>query len=557
MIEKRPAVLVIGGSGVFGSHLCRRLARLKLYRICVGGRSAQNAGGLLGELMAIDPQCAAEFVEVDRAGLDGERLVQLSVLAVVDAAGPFQDCSYTVVNAAIAARVHYIDLSDARAFVKGIRAFGDDAKAAGICVLTGASSTPAISNALIREMTTGWQSVDRILVAILPGNHAPRGRSVMAAILSWVGEPVPVFDDGRWQVQSGWSWTRKVALGSLRRRNAALAETPDLDVLVDDFRPRVSAKFYAGLELGLMHHGLRIAGALRRWKLLPRLDRLTGLFLQLSRPLGIFGSDTGGMVVEVGGADAAGVPVCATSRIVAKSGHGPIIPSLAAVALLKRLALGKLVFRGAGHAGKHVEIDEIMALVQDLDIQMERDVSVLPKALFRTVLGEAIFAKMPKTTQVLHRGVPAVLASGFADIAPADNVVGRFISWLFRFPRPGKNIPLDVLIEQTADGERWERRYPDRAMKSVMSNAIADDQTLEERFGPISFRMKISARSDGLDMQMMSARMGFLPLPNFMVPRVVATERVDDLGQHLFDVSISLAVIGRIVHYKGWLSLGD
>jgi NAD(P)-dependent dehydrogenase (short-subunit alcohol dehydrogenase family) len=557
MSDKRPAVLVIGGSGVFGSHLCRRLARLGLYRIYVGGRSAKNAAGLLGELMAIDPQCAAEFVEVDRARLGSERMVQLEVFAVVDAAGPFQDCSYTVVNAAIAAGVHYIDLSDARAFVKGIDDFGGDAKAAGIAVLTGASSTPAISNAMIRHMVTDWKSIDRILVAILPGNHAPRGRSVMAAILSWVGEPVRVFDDGRWQSQSGWSGARKIGLGTLGQRNAALAETPDLDVLVDDFRPRVSGRFYAGLELGIMHHGLRIAGALRRWRLLPRLDWLTGLFLQLSRPLGVLGSDTGGMVVEVSGVGADGISTFAKSRIVAKSGDGPIIPSLAAVAILQRLALGKLAFRGADHAGHHVNIEEIMSLVTDLDIHLESDAPQHNKALFRAVLGDAEFAGMPKTTRALHRGAPAVMASGFADIGPADNAVGRFVSWLFRFPKPGKNVPLDVLIEQTEEGERWERRYPDRVMKSVMSKANAEDRTLEERFGPISFRMKISGHRDGLDMQMLSARTGKLTLPKFMVPEVIATERVDGQGHHLFDVSIGLPVIGRIVHYKGWLSLGD
>ncbi|MGL4488961.1 MAG: SDR family oxidoreductase [Rhizobiaceae bacterium] len=557
MFEKRPAVLVIGGAGVFGSHLCRRLARLKLYRIYVGGRSERNAASLLDELAAIDAGCEAEFICLDRAKITAQDLRALDLLAVVDAAGPFQDSAYDLVKAAIEAQVHYIDLCDARRFVQGIRAYDEQAKAAGVCVLTGASSTPAISNAMMRGMVSGWQSVDRLMVAILPGNHAPRGRSVMAAILSWVGEPVRVFDDGHWQEQSGWGGSGKISLGTLGVRHAALAETPDLDVLVEDFKPRISARFHAGLELGVMHHGLRLAGLLRRWRLVPRLGRFTGLFQALARPLGAFGSDAGGMVVEASGVDARGRSVFAVRRLVARSGHGPIIPALAAVALLKRLAKGHLAFRGADHSGHYVEMDEIMEIVSDLDIQLETDEPTHTPMLFRTVLGDTDFEHMPHTTKQLHRGAPAVMAKGFADIAPADNLAGRLISALFRFPKPGENVPLKALIEHTKDSERWERHYPDRVMSSVMGNPIAGNQSLEERFGLLSFRMKISARDDGLDMHMMSAGMGWLPLPKFLVPQVIATERVGNQGEHLFDVSISLALIGRIVHYKGWLLVAD
>jgi Domain of unknown function (DUF4166) len=116
-------------------------------------------------------------------------------------------------------------------------------------------------------------------------------------------------------------------------------------------------------------------------------------------------------------------------------------------------------------------------------------------------------------------------------------------------------VPVSVLVEQTQDGERWLRRYPGREMKSFMSHPARGTRSLEERFGPFSFRMKISGREDGLDMHMVSARMGPLPLPKFMTPKIKATERTNPKGEHLFDVSISLPLIGRIVHYAGWLTL--
>jgi saccharopine dehydrogenase-like NADP-dependent oxidoreductase len=554
MHEVRPRALIIGGSGVFGAHLCRRLARLKQYEILVGGRSAKKADLLCDELLALDDACAARFVSVERTAITAVDLKKFGVCVVVDAAGPFQDSKYNLVEAAIEAQVHYVDLSDARDFVSRIKAYDSAAQAAGIAVLMGASSTPAVSNAMLRDLVTGWTSLDRVYVSIVPGNKAPRGRSVMHAILTWVGEPVRVFDDGDWQSQAGWSRQRRVSLEAGDARYSSLAETPDLDVLVEDFRPRVAARFHAGLELSVMHRGLQVLGWLRRQKLLPNLAALTAPLFYAATILGRFGTDIGGMVVEATGVDRDGDMVRASTKLIAHQGDGPIIPSLAAVALLKRIANGELNFRGASHAGHHIETREIMALVHDLAIRLESNIEQLSAPLFQTVLGQS-FAMMPPTTQQLHRGSPAVFGEGLADIAKPDSVLGQWISALFRFPKPGKTVPVSVLVERNETGERWVRRYPGRTMASVMSNGNPDNQTLEETFGPLSFRMKITAHKDGLDMKMQSARIGWLPLPRFMVPAVSATERVDTDGRHLFDVSIGLPMIGRIVHYRGWLSL--
>jgi NAD(P)-dependent dehydrogenase (short-subunit alcohol dehydrogenase family) len=573
MIDARPAVLVIGGSGVFGAHLCRRLARLKLYFIYVGGRNRSNAAGLLEDLNFIDPGCEARFVPADRNKVTAAELKWLGIAAVVDAAGPFQGSSYRLPEAAINAGIHYIDLSDARVFTAGIGALDKSARTAGVAVLTGASSTPALSNAMLRDLTAGWQSIDRIWVSIVPGSGPvtfPRswrelksnlvktntpGYSVIEAILSWAGEPVRVFDDARWQFQTGWGGNRKVLLGYLGWRRTALAETPDLDVLVSDFHPRLSARFHAGVEIGIMHNGLRLFAALRRSRLVPRLTFLTNLLHSAAQAQAFYGSGSGGMVVEADGINAKGEAVQAAARLIALNGHGPVIPALSAVAILKRMASADFDFRGASHAGRHITASEVLELVPDLAIRLETETKPRVVALFKTVLGREAFAALPQVTQDLHRGAPAVLGKGRADIDAPETIAGRVISALFRFPKPGKDVPVSVLVEQTQGGERWLRRYPGREMKSFMSHPDPGTQSLEERFGPFSFRMKISGREDGLDMHMVSARMGPLPLPKFMTPKIKATERTNPIGEHLFDVSISLPLIGRIVHYAGWLTL--
>jgi saccharopine dehydrogenase-like NADP-dependent oxidoreductase len=564
MNKPRPSVLVIGGSGVFGSHLCRRLARLGLFQIIVGGRSAKKSAALLAELNLIDLECRARFASVNRSVVTAAQLKELGSVALIDAAGPFQGNDYRLPEAAIEAGIHYIDLADARAFVGGIGALDEKAKAAGVAVLSGASSTPAISGAILRDLTAGWQSIDRIWVSIVPGSRGDvnsrridppmPGRSVIEAILSWTGERVRVFDDGRWQTRYGWSGIRKVNLGSLGWRRASLAETPDLDVLVEDFQPRISARFHAGLELGLMHNGMRILSAMRCRGLLPRLTLLAGVMTRPAQFLGRFGTDTGGMVVEAEGLDANGHAVRAEAQLTATNGHGPVIPSLAAVALLKQIAEGKLTFRGASHAGRILKAEEIMCLVPDLSIRLTTETPPRGKPLFRQVLGNS-FDMMPSATQKLHRGAPAIFGEGRADIEAPDNMTGRLISSLFRFPRPGKDVPVSVLVEQTETGERWLRRYPGRDMLSFMGNPGSNAQTLEERFGWLSFRMNIIAHADGLDMEMVSARCCALKLPKFVTPRITASERTDTSNRHLFDVSIRLPLIGRIVRYEGWLAL--
>jgi saccharopine dehydrogenase-like NADP-dependent oxidoreductase len=564
MSKPRVSVLVIGGSGVFGTHLCRRLAQLKLFQIQVGGRSLHNAIPFITELREIDPGCDPRFVLLDRNSLSAEELRRLGVATVVDAAGPFQNSSYSLVEAAIAAGTHYIDLADSRSFVAGIGGLDLRAKNGGVAIITGASSTPAVSNAVLRDLTAGWRSIDRIWVSIVPGSWselklrptAPPmpGRSVIEAILSWTGEPVRIFEDGRWQIQTGWSGLRKVRLGHLGWRRASLAETPDLDILVNDFNPRVSARFNAGLDLGFMHNGLRILATLRHWRLLPRLTAFTGLLQTVATTLAPYGSNAGGMIIEVDGVDQGGLTVRAEAQLIATNGHGPIIPSLAAVALLKQIADGRLTYRGASHAGLHLKTKEIIELVPDLSIKLTTETRPHAKPLFGYAMGNP-FGTMPSATQTLHRGTPAVIGEGAADIDAPDNFAGRLISALFRFPKPGKEVPISVLVEQTPAGERWLRRYPGRDMLSFMGNPDAKAQTIEERFGPFAFRMNISGHANGLDMEMVSARFGALKLPRFLTPDVTATERTDTSNRHLFDVSIRLPLIGKIVRYAGWLTL--
>lgn len=317
-------VLILGATGVFGSRLVERLAREPGLALVLAARNRDKLDGLAARF-GID----AEVRPLDRTRITAADLAGIDV--VVDAAGPFQDSHTQVIEAAIAARVHYIDLADGRAFVAAIRAFDRRARGAGIAVVTGASSIPALSHAVLDRLTTGWTSIDTIRVGIFPGNRAPRGLAVVEAILSYAGRPVRVFRDGAWRAVPGWGLTHRWRIDGVGARWASVCDTPDQDLLVERYRPTRAAEFFAGVELSIMHLGLAALTLPVRWGLIGSLRPAARLLHRIAVWLHPFGSDRGAMAVQVSGTDGT-----ATWTLDASANRGPYVPVLACVALLRK-----------------------------------------------------------------------------------------------------------------------------------------------------------------------------------------------------------------------------
>jgi hypothetical protein len=353
------SVMIIGATGVFGSRLVEQLAVLGGVDLILAGRDATKADGMLADLRARG--FSARFEVFDRNYPSTEKLKALAPRVIVDAAGPFQKSSLALAEAAIVAGVHYIDLADARDFVARIVSLDGAARKAGVAVISGASSTPALSHAVVDHLVQGWQRTHHILVAISPGNRAPRGLSVIAAILSYVGEPIALFRGCAQTTAYGWSLNESLDIAGVGRRPVALCETPDLDLLVTRYNPTVAAEFKAGLELGVMHHGLRLLGFLRVRGLLPNLAVFAKPMRFLAGLLYWFGSDRGGMVVRVVGRNASDTPCTATWSLAAEQGIGPIVPCLPALALIERFAACNPPEAGAYAASGHVRYDEMMS----------------------------------------------------------------------------------------------------------------------------------------------------------------------------------------------------
>lgn len=336
--------LVLGGYGNFGARICRALAGDGRLELLIAGRDQARAQSLADSL---PPGAQAVALDHNAAGF-AQRLQALDVGLLIHTAGPFQQQAYAVAHAAAAAGAHYIDLADGRRFVCDFPAAMEPTfSAAGRTAICGASTVPALSSAVIDHLCDRWQRIDTMDICIAPAQTAPRGLATLAGVLSYCGEPLQLWDEGRWQTRLGWANPEPVQFARLRPRLGALCDIPDLELFPAHYRVRRRVMFRAALEVGLAQRGLAGLARLRAWGLVRQPARLAGFLNTGARAFDGLGSSLGGMVVRVEGLDAAGRPARRAWHIAADDDHGPEIPCMAAILLARKLAAGHHLPAGA------------------------------------------------------------------------------------------------------------------------------------------------------------------------------------------------------------------
>lgn len=352
-------IVLFGGSGVFGFRLADRILKTTDCELFIVSRSDARCEETIIKLKKCHPTSHIQSFIADRNTVSASMLRKLDAFIVVDTAGPFQASSRTLPEAAIEAGCHFIDIADARDYVAAFAELDAIARKMGVLAITGASSTPALSNAVLDAMTTEWRHVESVDIAISPGNRTPRGLSVVQAILSYAGRPVRLLEGGTWRSRPGWSLLRRKLMPGLGARWLSLCETPDLDIVPQRIPAVRTVRFFGGLELGLLHLGLSACCLLVRAGLIRSLLPAASWFLKVANLLQNLGTDRGGMLVEVTGLDAEGKAVTASWSLRAEADDGPNVPILPALAMIRRLFEGKEDRRGAIHCTELLTLDEI------------------------------------------------------------------------------------------------------------------------------------------------------------------------------------------------------
>lgn len=535
-------ILVLGGYGGFGGRISIGLASAG-HRVLVAGRSRSKAEAFCRTGANLTP------ITLDRADI-AEALALHSPDMVVDASGPFQEMDLTIPRACIAARVHYCDIADSRAFVAVIAALDDSARAAGVVVISGASSVPALSGAVIASLTRGMERVTAVEMAISASNRAAAGPAVAAAILGQVGKPFALWRSGRETTGYGWQKMEKIdfsvpGLKPLTGRGVALADVPDVALLPHRLPGRPAVTFRAGTELGFQNRAVWLLSWPVRWGWLKSLTGLRRWLLPLQSLTAGLGSDRSAMLVRVFGV-AGRRRVERRWTLIAERGDGPEIPALSVPLIVAGIAEGREA-AGGRDAGQSLTMEEYEAVFATLAISHTSEELVLPDPLYRRVMGER-FERLPPMVRTMHEVLRDGGATGEAEVQGASNVLGGLVARIMRFPREGQH-KLHVAFAERDGRERWTRWFGISSFSSVLRES---DGLLEESFGPLRFAFELSSSEYGLEMKMVRWALGPIPLPLALAPRSQAREWEEDNRFH-FDVPIALPLIGRIIRYRGWL----
>jgi hypothetical protein len=349
-------VLVLGGYGFFGSRICEALARNPRIHLMIAGRDENKATALAYKL-GIGAQ-RAKVVDATSPQL-ALQLRKLEVGTLIHTAGPFQEQNYAVAHAAIQARCNYFDLADARAFVGGITRLDQAARGAGIAVVSGVSSLPALTSAVVDRYRDRFDRLDAIRIGLSSGARVP-GLATIQAVLGYAGKKFRVLENGQWIEVRGWldrvefDFAKPVGPRLLGR-----CDVPDLDLLAQRYPGVKSVSFHAGFASDAGHKFVEwLAGQVRDGRMtsaVPFAKTLNTVGKWIEPLL----SDRGAMFIRMEGM-LQGAPHRLTWQVVARENHGPYIPCAAAIALTNGIAGGAKLTPGAYPCMGLLNVDDLM-----------------------------------------------------------------------------------------------------------------------------------------------------------------------------------------------------
>jgi hypothetical protein len=540
-------VLVLGGYGFFGRRLVERLVQHPEVQVTVAGRNLQACESLARSLRARAATPISACALDARAADFADQLAAQRPDVVVHCAGPFQGQDYRVASACIEARAHYIDLADGRDFVTGIAALHERACAAGVAVVSGASSVPGLSCAVADELAAGMQEVEEIDIGISPGNRTERGLSTVQGVLSYCGRPI---DTHGKEIVFGWhgSWRHEYP-APVGLRLLSPCDVPDLALLPARYPGTPRIRFGAGLELRFLHRGMNALAWLARKRLVGGWEQHARSLKRASEWFQHWGSDAGAMHVRVRGRGAQGEQIAREWMLVATQGDGPYVPTLAATALVLRLARGQALPVGAGPCVGLLTSAEILAAAHGLAITAGKAAAV---GIFQQAMG-ASYLRMDPTVRAFHDLQGRSELHGEVETEPPASVLAALLAVAVGAPRVRTRGPLRFDLHCEPLQQTWTRHFPHGSMRSCMR---LQGSEVVETLGPARLYFRLEEQGGSLVMRLRALRFLGVACPRWLLPDVDARERGRD-GRLEFDIRVSLPLVGQITAYRGWLQLGE
>jgi len=168
-MNDRKIVAVYGATGHTGRFVVAELKRRGLGVVRIGRDAARLRESSVGDTTAWRVAAIDDPEQLDAAirGTD----------AVINCAGPFLDTALPVVDAALRARIPYLDLTAEQAALQAMIDQRDaSARAAGVCLIPAAAFYGGLADLLVTAAADGDMPLDRVDIAIgLDSWHPTRG----------------------------------------------------------------------------------------------------------------------------------------------------------------------------------------------------------------------------------------------------------------------------------------------------------------------------------------------------------------------------------------------
>lgn len=367
--EQPVTILILGGTGQFGRRICHRLLEQPNIHLIVTSRIESSAAKLAQELKTLNNAIQIQWACLDQFSECFEEDIQkLNPDIVLHTAGPYQGQDYRVARACIDIGSHYIDLADGREFVEGFSDLNKAALSRNVLLVSGASTLPGLSSAVIDFVRDRFKQINEIEISIAPAHQTPRGTGTIAAVLSYCGNPFPVYEKGQWVTKYGWQDMRVQKYPIIGRRLSAACDVPDLSLLPIYISNLSTVTFHAALEAWWEQIALWMMGYLTRFKLVDDWARFVPAFRWLSDRMIYLGGDIGGMYMQISGTDEYSNKKSCGWHLIARQNHGPEIPCSPALVMVRKLIRNEISRRGAYACLGLFSLSEFTDEVENFDI---------------------------------------------------------------------------------------------------------------------------------------------------------------------------------------------
>lgn len=136
------------------------------------------------------------------------------------------------------------------------------------------------------------------------------------------------------------------------------------------------------------------------------------------------------------------------------------------------------------------------------------------------------------------------------------NWIGKLLAKRMGIPVGRDRCGFAVEISHEDGVLRWERRFDDgRRMLSLFRPVGTwPDGHWRESTGRLEMDLTVEVIEGGWYWRPLRARLGGLPVPLLLFPRVEAYKRIEN-GGYRFSVSFAIPLIGTVLRYRGLLAL--